>query len=549
MNWELDWTGQRRAREKLEAKTGGGGVEVAPTGSLPAAAAKAKPLASGSKRKAPEGNDGKCDSEQGRSRKASRRDWDKGGTGPPRSGTKRLGKKINTALIFGYNGAAYQGLQINPDAVTVESVLEQSLYDAGCIDEANHKNLHKINWTRTARTDKGVSAVGQVVCAKLVLGDEASFCQRVNAKLPPDVRLFTHLRITKGFNAKNNCSARTYIYIMPTYGLQKVSDFEKSEFAAAASRRHDRDAEADVRARLIATVGEGVAGVAGAASAMRVVETAAGGGGDASSASGDDPATLYRAGEAERVALADCLRAFVGTKPHHNFTIGKKPGDPSAMRYILECEPEEYFVGPAGVEFVRIRIHGQSFMLNQIRKMIGMAVAVVRGTVTRETLDECFKPKMLHVPKAPALGLFLQRCHFEHYNKKVKRLKVREPMSSAYDRARSDMNAFRDGTISAYICRQELATAGLAFWLRALSWYPWGGEQDGKYVKPDLAGPRGRHSRAIATESFKNAVSTLKGALCGGKDGLVEAQALGKLIASLVETTRGTKRRPPTRHT
>ena len=41
-------------------------------------------------------------------------------------------------------------------------------------------------------------------------------------------------------------------------------------------------------------------------------------------------------------------------------------------------------------EFCLIKIKGQSFMLHQIRKMIGMVIAVVRGYASRENLELCW---------------------------------------------------------------------------------------------------------------------------------------------------------------
>ena len=70
--------------------------------------------------------------------------------------------KRKYGVCFGYLGSSYQGLQINPGAMTVEAVLEKALFLAGGIEECNYENLQKIGWTRAARTDRGVHAVAQV---------------------------------------------------------------------------------------------------------------------------------------------------------------------------------------------------------------------------------------------------------------------------------------------------------------------------------------------------------------------------------------------------
>jgi tRNA pseudouridine38-40 synthase len=43
-----------------------------------------------------------------------------------------------------------------------------------------------------------------------------------------------------------------------------------------------------------------------------------------------------------------------------------------------------------GYEFCVIKIKGQSFMLHQIRKMVGMVIALARGFATNENLELCW---------------------------------------------------------------------------------------------------------------------------------------------------------------
>lgn len=41
----------------------------------------------------------------------------------------------------------------------------------------------------------------------------------INQHLPPEIRVFSIKRVTKGFNSKMQCDARTYSYTMPTYAF------------------------------------------------------------------------------------------------------------------------------------------------------------------------------------------------------------------------------------------------------------------------------------------------------------------------------------------
>jgi hypothetical protein len=65
-----------------------------------------------------------------------------------------------------------------------------------------------------------------------------------------------------------------------------------------------------------------------------------------------------------------------------------------------------------------MHVHGQSFLLNQIRKMVGLAVAVYRGVAQPEAVHWALDPtRDFSTPMAPELGLFLYESKFDSYNK------------------------------------------------------------------------------------------------------------------------------------
>lgn len=69
--------------------------------------------------------------------------------------------------------------------------------------------------------------------------------------------------------------------------------------------------------------------------------------------------------------------------------------------------------------WVRLRAHGQSFLLHQIRKMVGMAVAVYRGCAPIDAIHLALDPCCdFSTPMAPELGLFLCESKFDTYNDK-----------------------------------------------------------------------------------------------------------------------------------
>ena len=55
-----------------------------------------------------------------------------------------------------------------------------------------------------------------------------------------------------------------------------------------------------------------------------------------------------------------------------------------------------------------VRVKGQSFMLHQIRKMMGLTIAIARGHTSTDTLHRAWKTERLDLPVAPGLGLVLE---------------------------------------------------------------------------------------------------------------------------------------------
>jgi hypothetical protein len=76
-----------------------------------------------------------------------------------------------------------------------------------------------------------------------------------------------------------------------------------------------------------------------------------------------------------------------------------------------------------GLEWVRLRVCGQSFMLHQIRKMVGMAIAVVRTSADpRVAVPRSLGRERHMVPRAPGTGLFLRQVNYDAYNRRLVRL-------------------------------------------------------------------------------------------------------------------------------
>jgi len=322
-------------------------------------------------------------------------------------------RKRKVAVLLAYLGTNYKGLQKNPDAITVEGILEKVFHKIGGISQDNFDTLQKIGWSRAGRTDKGVHAAGQIIAAKIILPNDFNpFIDAANEELPEDIRILGMQKCGNKFNSKNCAFSRTYKYILPVSYLFNKPLNELS---------------------------------------MEEVEGGVG-------------------------KFRKLMKLYEGSHMFHNFTVSSKGKNADyTRRYIIECtvgEIEKHSIpkknlekvqefntrnggkkGEKGEEegkgeekgeekekekekgkgkeednkkdeeemverkFVTITIHGQSFMLHQIRKMVDTATQVIRYNYEEEDLLQMMEKNIFGTVMAPSCGLYLQTVHYDQYNK------------------------------------------------------------------------------------------------------------------------------------
>jgi len=127
----------------------------------------------------------------------------------------------------------------------------------------------------------------------------------------------------------------------------------------------------------------------------------------------------YRISSTRLDRVRKCLAMYEGTRNYHNFTVDKAFRDPSAKRVIRSfvVNPEPILIN--GTEWLSLKVHGQSFMMHQIRKMVGMVALVVRCGCDPIRILEAYGKDAISIPKAPSLGLLLERPVFDSYNKRA----------------------------------------------------------------------------------------------------------------------------------
>eukprot|EP00268_Persea_americana_P042159 TRINITY_DN4215_c0_g1_i2.p1 TRINITY_DN4215_c0_g1~~TRINITY_DN4215_c0_g1_i2.p1 ORF type:complete len:620 (+),score=134.83 TRINITY_DN4215_c0_g1_i2:87-1946(+) len=142
-------------------------------------------------------------------------------------------KRRKIAIFLAYCGVGYQGMQKNPGAKTIEADLEEALFHSGAVPTPDRGNPKRFDWARSARTDKGVSAVGQVVSGRFYV-DPPGLVARLNSHLPPQIRIFGYKRVTASFNAKKFCDRRRYVYLLPVFALDPNCHRDRESVIASA---------------------------------------------------------------------------------------------------------------------------------------------------------------------------------------------------------------------------------------------------------------------------------------------------------------------------
>lgn len=161
----------------------------------------------------------------------------------------------------------------------------------------------------------------------------------------------------------------------------------------------------------------------------------------------------YRISSIRRQRLQDALNMYVGTKNFHNYTIQKWFTDPSAKRVIKSFQVGTEPIIIHDTEWLSLKVHGQSFMMHQIRKMVAMAALLVRCGSPLETMKDSFGAMNISIPKAPGLGLLLERPIFDSYNERAVKDLEREKIN--FGKYEKEILEFKQREIYDRIFREE----------------------------------------------------------------------------------------------
>jgi len=269
------------------------------------------------------------------------------------------------------------------------------------VSKKNSVDSKKIGFNRASRTDKGVHALLNLFSAKVMMDMKRpleDYVTDINSNLPDSIRVFSLHRTSKTFSGRKFASHRAYDYYIPTFLFSP-----KSEVAFSIEDKPDPEQESEENKTVF--------------SRMNIERSSL------------KDIYKYRIDDESLLKVQTLIRMFEGNNKYHNYTSKMKASDAKSYRYILKAKAYEKSVHN-GIEYLRLTFKGQSFLYNQIRRMVGILYLVMHYELPDHVIKESMTSYQFHIPLAPAEGLMLNRVYTDHYNQKEGIWDVIEPWES-----------------------------------------------------------------------------------------------------------------------
>lgn len=122
------------------------------------------------------------------------------------------------------------------------------------------------------------------------------------------------------------------------------------------------------------------------------------------------------------------LPLFIGERNFHNYTRKMSYDNISAIKTITDFSISEPFDlssdnNKNGEKYVLWYIRGNSFLINQIRKMLAAVLSVAHNLITIDQLKDTFTESKWALPRLPGDGLFLNKVEYSDFAQKSQKRK------------------------------------------------------------------------------------------------------------------------------
>ncbi|KAM9997853.1 hypothetical protein ACTFIY_007521 [Dictyostelium cf. discoideum] len=304
-------------------------------------------------------------------------------------------KKLSVAMVFGYDGTGYYGLgyQVDIKYPSIENLIEKVLFRCGHILPSNVGELKRLKWSHSSRTDKGVHSLATVISCFLVVDDNTfkndinqTFIDTINNYLPSSIRLFSACKVSRSFQARKKGIERSYNYMVPSEYLNNIKIGEMNKILQnfiGINSYHNFTSKRNTYL---------------------------------SNNNNNNNNNNNKNHEKDDDEEEDGDEVEVENN-NSNYRLNEKllfRNNSTNIRNIKSFYVENEIIEIKGKSWYKFVIIGESFILYQIRRMMGFFLSIVKGYSTIEALELSLKsPFSICVPTAPPFPLYLFNVKFD----------------------------------------------------------------------------------------------------------------------------------------